>query len=164
MPFYGRRLWTSTIGEIRRGCDDNQRVFIKPLTEHKAFTGHVTSSAISNLIQTATMPDDMEVLCSEPVEFVSEYRCFVHHGRIVDVRRYRGDFCQLVDIENVALPCVAAYKSAPVAYSLDLGITPEGRTLVVEVNDVFSLGCYGMASVPYASMVIDRWVEMVDSI
>ena len=148
------------MGDIRRDWDDNHHVFIKPLHVHKAFTGHVTSGSIANLIQTASMPDDFEVLCSEVVTFASEYRLFVHNGLIVDCRRYRGDFQVLPDFE-VALACVGAYQGAPVAYSLDLGVTPEGRTLVVEVNDFFSLGGYGMASIQYAQAVLDRWAELL---
>jgi hypothetical protein len=41
-------------------------------------------------------------LCSEPVEFIAEYRCFVHKGMIVDCRRYQGDYRRLVDIDTTA--------------------------------------------------------------
>ena len=160
LPFYGRNIWTTTMGEIRKAWDDEKHFFIKPLNVHKAFTGHVTSSSVHNLIQTASMPNDFEVLCSDVVDFVVEYRLFVHHGLIIDCRRYRGDFTQLIDF-RVAEECVKSYANSPVAYSLDLGITSEGKTLVVEVNDAFSLGGYGTASIPYAEMVIDRWEEMV---
>lgn len=162
LPYYGRNIWTSTMGEIRQRWAEDKHLFIKPLYAHKAFTGHVTSGAISDLIQTASFPDDFEVLCSEPVEFIVEYRLFVHNGIIVDCRRYRGDYRRLVDIDTTALACVQAYKGAPVAYSLDLGLTDDGRTLVVEVNDAFALGGYGMPAIPYAQMVIDRWVQMVN--
>ena len=161
LPFYGRKLWNSTMGEIRRDWDAGQFVFIKPLKMHKAFTGHVTSGEIRDLIQTASFPDDLEVLCSEVVEFIVEYRLFVHNGMIVDCRRYRGDYRRMVDIDVTALDCVKAFKGAPVAYSLDLGLLSDGRTVVVEVNDAFSLGAYGMSSIPYTQMCIDRWEEMM---
>lgn len=156
LPFYGRKVWNATLGDVRR---DDHQLFIKPLNAHKAFTGHVRTGLIRDLAQTAMFPNEFEILCSEVVEFVVEYRLFVHKGMIVDCRRYRGDYTKLVDID-VALDCVKAYKGAPVAYSLDLGLTPDGRTLVVEVNDAFALGGYGMSAIPYAQMVIDRWEEM----
>lgn len=161
LGFYGRNIWTSTMGHIRHKWTEDKHVFIKPLHMHKAFTGHVTSGQIRDLIETASFPDDFEVLCSEPVSFVSEYRLFIHRGLIVDCRRYRGIYTRLVDIEGVGQDCVKAFKSAPVAYALDLGLTLEGKTLVVEVNDAFSLGAYGMPSIPYAQMVIDRWEELL---
>lgn len=161
LPYYGRKVWTSTMGEIRTRWSEDRHLFIKPLHVQKAFTGHVTSGQIKDLITTASFPDDFEVLCSEPVEFLVEYRCFVHNGTIVDCRRYRGDYRRVVDIDVTGRGVVRAYKNAPVAYSLDLGLADDDRTLVVEVNDAFALGAYGMPSVPYAAMVIDRWEEMV---
>lgn len=161
LPYYGRNVWTSTMGEIRTHWAEDRHVFIKPLNSQKAFTGHVTSGKIGDLIQTAGFGDDFEVLCSDPVEFIAEYRLFVHHGIIIDCRRYRGDYRRIPDIDTTAVACVKAYKNAPCAYSLDLGVVIDGRTLVVEVNDAWALGAYGMPSIPYAQMVIDRWEEMV---
>lgn len=160
LPFYGRRVWTSTLGEIRRRWPEGAPLFIKPLKEHKAFTGFVMTGEFRDLIPTASFPDEMEVLCSEVVDFVSEYRLFVHNGLIVDCRRYNGDFTRLVDFD-VAQDCIRWYKDAPVSWSLDLGVTRKGATSIVEINDAFALGSYGMASRPYAMMVIDRWCQMV---
>lgn len=56
---------------------------------------------------------------------------------------------------------VAAYAEAPVAYSLDFGVTADGRTLLVEANDAFALGAYGLEPVVYARMLEDRWLELV---
>lgn len=158
--FYGRRMWTTTMGEIRKRMASDNHVFVKPLNKQKAFTGHVTSGKISDLIQTAGFPDDFEVLASEPVEFVSEYRLFVHQGLIKGCRHYRGDFTKLIDFD-VAQACVNAFNKAPIGYSLDMGVTSDGRTLVVEINDAFALGAYGQPSIPYAQMVIDRWCQIV---
>lgn len=41
------------------------------------------------------------------------------------------------------------------------GVTREGATLVVEMNDGYALGCYGLAAVPYAQLLEARWQEMV---
>lgn len=158
LPHYGRRLWTSTLGALR--VHEGHPVFIKPLHQVKAFTGHVRGGLLSGLAETGYLPDDFEVVCSDVVDFTSEYRLFVHDGLLVDARPYRGDFTVPVDFD-VALQCVRDYKSAPVAYSLDLGVTRDGQTLVVEVNDAWALGGYGIAAVPYAQMVCSRWEQMV---
>jgi len=159
-PFYGRRMWPTTMKEVRYRLEENNHIFIKPLKVQKAFTGFVTSGKVSDLIQTAGFEDDFEILASEPVEFVSEYRFFIHNGLIIGCKNYRGDFTRLPDFE-VAYACLKAFKGSPVSYSLDLGVTADGKTLVVEINDAFALGAYGMPSVPYAQMVISRWEEMV---
>ena len=66
---------------------------------------------------------------------------------------------------SIAEQAIQAFsKEAPCAYALDLGITDDGRTLVVEVNDAYALGSYGAPAVPYVQMVIDRWVEIVGTL
>jgi len=160
LPFYGRRLWATTMLEVRYGYEDNKFFFIKPLREHKAFGGHVTSPSIGSLALTARFPDNFEILASEVMYFKSEYRLFIHQGKIRDSRFYRGDFRHSPDY-TVADRFLEAIQKPPVAYSLDLGVTDDGQTFVVEVNDAFSLGHYGMPHTPYASMVIDRWEEIV---
>lgn len=157
-PLFGRRMWRTTMAEVQRL--GSKRIFIKPFTQQKAFTGFVTSGEIRDLIRTAQFPDDFEILASEVVNFVVEYRLFIHHGLIVGCRHYLGDFTKLIDFD-VALACVRAYESAPCAYSLDMGLTDDGRTLPVEVNDAFSLGAYGLPAITYAQLVIDRWEEIM---
>ncbi len=159
LPFYGRKCWATTMLEVRRGLE-TERIFIKPLNVQKAFNGHVTSGQISDLIQTAGFTDEFEVMASEVIDFVAEYRLFVGRGLIRGCRHYKGDFTEYPDFA-VAYACVNAWTDAPVSYALDLGVTADGRTLVVEVNDFQSLGSYGLASIPYAEMVIDRWEQLV---
>jgi hypothetical protein len=62
---------------------------------------------------------------------------------------------------DVATQAIQRFKDAPVGYSLDLGVTDDGRTLLVEVNDAWALGAYGTPSIPYTEMVVNRWKEMV---
>ncbi len=157
-PWYGRKMWTTSIKWFRRGVQPPQ--FIKPLHEQKLFTGYVTHGDTRDLVELATYDDDVELLCSEPVNFVSEHRLFIHRDTIIGCRHYLGDLTKYPDFD-VALACVEAFKSAPCAYSLDLGVTEDGRTLVVEVNDAYALGAYGLSSMQYAFMVVDRWGEIV---
>ena len=158
--FYGRRMWPTTMKEIRYRLEENRHVFIKPLKAQKAFTGFVTSGEVKDLIKTAGFDDDFEILASEPVEFISEYRLFIHNSLIIGCKNYRGDFTVLPDFK-VAESCLHAWKKQPVAFSLDLGVTDKGQTLVVEINDFHSLGAYGLPSIPYAQAVIARWEEIV---
>lgn len=158
LPFYRRKVWPSTMLEIRRMLDANEQVFVKPLHSQKAFNGHVTSGELRDLIQTAGFEDDFEVLCSEPVQFVTEYRGFVHKDELIGLRHYKGDFTRMVDA-SVARSVIKAWKG-PVSYSIDLGLDVHGGTSVVELNDFFALGAYGLPSVQYANAVTDRWLEM----
>lgn len=156
--FLGRRIWTTTMGEI---AVQDLPVFVKPLGE-KELPGIVAKS-MDDLAEYIARGDDYQVLCSEPVEFVSEERLFIRYGELLDVRWYRGDpheWCD-VAVTNAVIKAYAADPDAPAGCSIDLGVTSDGRTLLVEINDGFALGCYGMDSVAYALLLSARWAQLV---
>lgn len=157
--FYGRRIWKSTLGQIRQ--EDVENIFIKPISQ-KLFVGHVRSN-LGYLIQTAPFENDLNIWCSDPISFVSEYRTYVSNEEIVGLKHYKGDFLTFPDT-NVIKNCVNLMKPKYKTYSLDVGITSNEQTLVVEVNDAFSLGSYGLPCVTYAQMLINRWLEIVNNI
>ena len=155
--FLGRKVWRSTINHVNNERD-SWPLFVKPVDE-KRFVGRVVRG-IKDLIGAGCSGDDAPVICSEVVEFSSEYRCFVRYGKILDVRHYRGDWAVAPD-RNVVDAAIATYKSAPAAYAMDLGVTKDGKTLLVEVNDGYSLGSYGLLPELYAQFLTSRWSELV---
>ena len=48
-----------------------------------------------------------------------------------------------------------------VSEPLDICVTKDGQTLLVEINDAYSLGCYGLASVFYAKLISARWSQIL---
>ena len=102
------------------------------------------------------------MICSEVVEFVSEYRAFVLEGELLDLRHYKGDF-RLFPNTAVIDAAVGAYTHAPVAYGIDFGLTRDRQTLLVETNEAYSLGCYGLAPLLYSTLLEHRWNELTSS-
>lgn len=157
--FYGRSIRATTLGEVRSLAAP---IFVKPLYRHKAFTGHVRRGELDDLNRTALLEDDFDVRVSDVVDFVSEWRCFILRGQCVGAKPYAGDVRAISpDWRVLDGSLVALGKSLPAACSIDLGITREGATLVVEMNDGYALGAYGLAPVPYAQMLEARWLEIV---
>lgn len=158
--FAGRSLWASTLGEIRRQFEagESRPVFVKPLASAKEFAGLVIASA-TDLARLSHLDDALAVQAAEPVAFVSEWRYFVLRGEIVGVARYKGD-CFTHPDANTVRRAVSEYSHAPAAYGLDFGVTADGRTLLVEANDGFALGCYGLDPIIYAEMLEERWCEL----
>jgi len=154
-PWLGRKIWRSTLGEIRRSVE---QVFIKPVSE-KLFTGFIWRSNMGDQIRMATCEDDTEIWVSEPISLESEYRCFIQDGDIVGVRHYKGDWGKAIDRRTVEA-AVSAYKDCPRAFSLDFGVTSTGQTVLVEVNDGYALGSYGLPSIIYAKFIEARWEEL----
>ncbi|WP_262985228.1 ATP-grasp domain-containing protein [Paenibacillus elgii] len=158
--YLGRKAWNSKLSIIANN-PENWNVFIKPV-EDKKFTGVVVRST-KDLIGCGTYGEDPEILCSEVVNFVAEWRCFVRYGRILDIRRYRGDWRVQYD-HKVVEDVVKEYRTAPKGYAVDFGLTDKGQTLLIEVNDGYSLGYYGLFSLDYAKLLSARWAELTNTI
>lgn len=157
-PFYGRRVWKSTMKEVR---STEGPIFLKPLHAQKAFTGYVRKGDLDDVSRTAHLEDDFAVLLSEVVPIVSEWRCFVLEGKCVGARPYAGHYDAPAPQIKLVDTCISALgEKAPVAYSIDLARLVDGSTVVVEVNDAYALGAYGLPSIPYAQMIEARWNQL----
>lgn len=158
--YLGRNIWVDTLGNIM--SDNSKRgIFIKPVEGGKLFTGTVINTEADFRACVGAQPDT-EVWCSEAVNFVSEYRCFIRYGEVVDIKHYRGDRC-IVPSKEVLENVIKDYVGAPKAYTIDLGITDDERTLLVEVNEGYSVGAYGLESTAYAKVLATRWAELTET-
>ena len=155
--FYGRKIYAGILGEIVN-IPDNWGKFIKPKAGSKVFTGRVVNGT-HDLIGIG-LPFDYPIWISEVVEFIAEWRCFVLDRRVLDVRPYTGDYHAHFDA-SVIDEAISCWKDAPIAYGLDIGVTRDGRTLVVEVNDGYALGNYGLSPLNSINFHKARWKEMV---
>lgn len=157
-----RRLWASTVQDLFSWVyDDRGPIFAKPKGRKKRFTGRVFRH-----------PDDLQYLegaskltpiyCSTPVEWLTEYRVFVSHAHIVGIRHYDGDPSIIIN-EQVAVDAVQALEQSGQgtrAYAIDFGVMATGETALVEWNDGFSLGAYGLDKSIYTDLLITRWCEI----
>jgi hypothetical protein len=141
-----------------------EKVFIKPVRcKLPGFTAKpYTKEDYDELIR--HLPLDTEVFVTACEEYRAEYRVFVHRSEIVDIRRYHktaGAWAlEEVDYPRVAA-MVGAYGTAPVAYTLDVAVTSEGETVLVEVNDFWAVGAYGLDPRQYAQMLKDRYTQIL---
>lgn len=160
--YLGRKIWMSTLSRVNMN-PELWPVFIKPV-ENKQFTGVVVRSP-KDLIGCgkAYIVGDSQVYCSEVVDFITEWRVFVRYGRIVGVSQYSGDWRKSIDaalVEN----CIKDYHDAPAGYSADFGLTRDGRLLLIEINDGYSLGSYGLYYADYTKLLLARWSELTGTV
>jgi len=47
---------------------------------------------------------------------------------------------------------------------MDFGLTEDGRTLLVEINDGFALGSYGLDPIQYAKLLSACWADIIHPI
>lgn len=95
------------------------------------------------------------------MRFVSEWRLWVLHGTILGLTPYKGRWDVFPD-PKVLEKAVKAYTSAPAGYAIDFGITDDGRTLLVEVSDGYSLASFGLSPKLYMNILAARWQELTD--
>ena len=168
-PFLGRKIWKDTMNHI--ASDEtlwSAGNFVKPV-ESKVFTGKCIHS-IADLVGCGNSEADVEVFVSEPLDIVAEWRGFIRYDTLIDVRsygsiaylayegyRYHYDMATL----DAMMAAFRQWDARPAACSLDICVTKEGRTLLVEMNDVYALGCYGLPALLYARLISARWSELL---
>jgi len=143
-------------------------VFVKPSRDPGLFEGRVISM-MDDFLPLAHLPPKTLVWRIPAISFVSEFRVFVHHGDIVGVKHYAGDPLVFPDPPTVKRVVTASKSLGYVSYGIDIGVAifPERPelvrtpTLVVKFNDSHSLESYGLDPYVFASMVEDRWNQMV---
>jgi len=155
-PFLGRQVWETDLGRIRD--QSSWPVFVKPRHQGKAFAGQVVQ-AFRNLLSTSDLADDYPVWASEILPFVSEYRVFVLEGEILDARPYGHAPFRPAASQKRVEEMIKAFENQPKAFALDVGVA-NGETYLVEANDAYSLGTYGLDPMLYAKLIHARWTEL----
>jgi hypothetical protein len=92
---------------------------------------------------------------SEVINIDSEWRAFVYEGKLVGLQNYVGEFTKFPNVRRIK-DMIEAYKSAPVAYTLDIGINDNG-TFVIECHDLFSCGLYGFSNLAIYPQMLNKW-------
>lgn len=158
LPLAGRKIEINTFDSV---LEKKQPVFIKPLPHlNKQFTGFVyTGKQLQHIVMANYFQSGEKVITSEVVDFVSEWRCYICDGEVLDGKHYKGDF-RIAPDYKVADEACKLWKDAPAAWSCDLGVTKDGRTLIVECNDCMCLGMYGLSELKAALMLDRRWEEI----
>lgn len=159
-----RNIEETTIKDVIMNGDIKYPLFVKPI-QGKLFNGQVVCS--KGELEMFRYCDDVNdintpIIISEPVTFLSEYRTFVLDGKIIDSKKYMGDY-KIIPDYNLVECAIRDYKNAPIAYSIDFGVTDDGKTLLVECNDAYSLGPYGINNLDLTRMFILRWDEITQN-
>ena len=156
--YLGRRVWSTFFDEVRNNSN-LWPVFVKSFNQ-KEFTGFVVNNSMDLL--KASCSETTPVWCSEIVNFKAEWRCFVRYGKVVDVRPYSGDWRLNFDYKVVE-DIVSDFKNCPRGCAIDIGVTDSGETLLIEVNDGYALGSYGLNCIDYAKLLSARWSELTET-
>jgi hypothetical protein len=162
--FLRRRVWETRLDAVREQVYgmDFRPFFMKPKDRLKRFTGILVES-YDDLSPLYNISKHTSVYCSEVVRWRTEYRVFVIKGSIRGIRHYCGDPSVTLDEAAIqsAIRALEESGKAISAYGIDFGVLESGETALIEANDGFSLGSYGLDRSVYADLILTRWMELV---
>lgn len=160
--YLGRLIRIGTLGEVRRAESQTPGalpVHIKPAYKHKLFTGTLVSK-YADLISTAWLGDDEPIIIQQPIRLVSEWRATVLRNEIINVSHYKG-IPWLFPCHHIMQMALKEFVDQPIGFGMDWGVTYDGKTVLIEVNDGFALGNYGVRGWQYTAMIECRWRELL---
>lgn len=165
--FLGRRVWRDTIDSISSTEEKwSAGNFVKPV-KSKAFTGRIIKS-LTDLVGCGKCGENYEVIVSDPLEIAAEWRCFILYDRLLDARPYGWDlksesykYHYDAAVLQEMMEEFVKWEDRPAACSMDICVTREGKTLLVEFNDAYALGAYGLPGISYAKCISARWSQLL---
>lgn len=158
-----RNISKMTLGEALAKTD--YPYFIKSYELKKFLPGVIEKEDDKKWFRVDVLDNKIPVLVSDVIDFASEYRVYVIDGKIQGVCWYNGSMKYYPDY-NVIEDMVRQFSDAPKFYSLDVGVVLKGKNLaftyLVECNDGYSLGNYGLSPKLYTRGIVARWRELLD--
>jgi len=154
------------LSEVKTRIENGETLFVKP-KQIKLFTGMVVNKQF--IFSLNPYPDDTDVIVSKPFEseIVSEWRCYVRKNiigdPIVDIRCYSGDPFVIPKKEFILELFNQNILKYPKAYTIDVAILENGENTVVEYNDMWAIGNYGIENGKYVSLLKERYFEIIRS-
>lgn len=96
-------------------------------------------------------------LISNVVDIMSEYRVFVSDMSIKAIQFYDGD-CTVFPNISLLREMIGKYylvQDRPKSYTMDIAVLKNGRTIILEVHPVVSVGTYGYSEYALLNMYND---------
>lgn len=160
-----RQHLNMTLGEAKM-LAKSKSIFIKPF-DIKLFTGFVLDQMVYSSI--TDISDDTLVMVYDvfPSPIKSEWRCYIGRNRVVDIRNYSGDMFTTPSKEYLE-SVIESNKNFPISYTIDIGVLENGNyhskeleNVVIEYNDMWAIGNYGIDNYDYFSLLKSRYFEIV---
>ena len=86
-----------------------------------------------------------KLFISEVINIKAEWRVFVFRGEVLDCKQYLGKYTDEPDYALIN-KMVSTWKKSPTAYTLDVGLLDNGKTVIIEAHNFISCGLYGFNS------------------
>lgn len=148
-----------TLEEAHKRISNGKKIFIKPI-DIKLFTGLILDGCVYSCLE--NLPKETKVLCYDIFNsnIESEWRLYIKNNEIIDSRNYSGDFKISPDYVY-AESIIKENIDFPKAYTIDIGILKNSENVVIEFNDMWAIGNYGMDNYEYLKCLKLRYFEII---
>ena len=156
------------LAQVKERIKNGEKWFCKPV-QNKLFTGMVFDTMTLSSLD--AFPDETKVWVGEPFKskIISEWRCYIRFNKIVDAKNYSGEYDVLPNFvlaEDYLKPSQVIgefnrLKDFPAAFTMDLGVLDDGSTVIVEYNDMWAIGNYGIDNSDYYKLLRERYFEII---
>lgn len=158
LPNSDRHYVTQTLKEVRNRVNNNEKLFVKPF-QRKFFNGTVVDKYSLSYLNEYS--DGLHVMVYEVIPNIfSEWRIYIHNHKIVESKNYGSDFKISPDYAFIEERIQHFKPTMPVAYTMDVGVT-KMNNVIIEFNDFYAIGNYGIDNQLYVMMLKDRYFEII---
>ena len=141
-------------------------VFIKPISI-KAFTGFVVDEYSKSMLN--TLDPELDIIVQEVLPNISpEWRIYIFRNKIVDIKLYSGDLSTDYNgVLNFANKVLKGNKleNFPETFTIDVATYSNHPKItlktIVEFNDMWAIGNYGVDNDLYVRMLKDRYFDII---
>ena len=133
-------------------------IFIKPKSI-KAFTGFVVDEYSKSMLN--KLDGELDIILQQVINFESEWRFYIFRNKIVYIGNYSGrmDICLTDAINNFDR---LELKDFPETFVMDIGFYNNCKNYsVIEFNDMWAIGNYGIPNDLYIRMLKDRYFDII---
>ena len=148
-----------TLEEVYKRREQGEENFIKPL-EIKLFTGFVFDKMQYSSLKNLPLDTKIIVYKKFSSKIVSETRFYISNNEIVDARNYSGDFF-VIPTKKFVESIIEDNKDFPSTYTIDIAKLESGESMVVEFNDMWAIGNYGIPNDLYVKLLKQRYFEII---
>lgn len=157
-----------TLGEALDRESNGEKLFIKPY-EIKLFPASILDGRMKYAYLN-TLPRNTKVIANKPFtgKIKTEWRAYIHNSQPVFIGNYSGDPLYAPDTDMMMELHNAVRENKdifPCAYTIDFGVVYDnphvGEGVIVEYNDMWAIGNYGVPNDLYLQMLKDRYFEII---
>lgn len=161
-----RNIRETTVWDLFKNFEGEvPHIFVKPKSRTKLFTGFIIESTL-DFHRLSEFPKNTALYYSNIVDWKAEFRVFVNNSKIAGIRKYSGEEGYDLDMATVQAAIIDLEKSGESTrgYGIDFGILSTGETALIEWNDGYALGSYGLDKEIYTDLLLERWDEIIKSL